>query len=792
MITELRLKNYRQYKNRTVRLNGTLIGVIGPNGSGKSNLILAAEFLITGRIPDKNKTDLISWGEKSGELGGDINCGGVMYSITRSLGGNKAEVVYTDEAGTKQKVTSIKEVNAFLARVTGIDNVTAGIVFPHQMKLNSILFDAPADRQRAWMALCGLGEAAAIHTKLGQLINSALPETTDYSAQIEETQTYISSVEADLEAALAGVASTKTAAVTAKLQLTRYEDLLQRSATAVQINSALQIRMKRSHDELVWKASQLQQQLQQLLQLLQSKAFDTDGIYDNVGGVVAGAVEVVVAGEAELKQLLDAGAAELERLRNAGVAAAAYLQAEALAQTTAAAVAQLPFTEAQLQEQGRSQHVDTTAMLTAAGVAQGQQAMLEKLLGVAGDAGAGACPLCRQGLPHGQHLQQSLNQELVQVKAKLAQLADDVRLATAHNRDVDNDTRTKINAVVSARSAAGQAQRSRDVAVAALTKLGYTNTVAVTSSAVAEMRKQWQQKTAEQAELSAAKDSASLYLQQLRTLLQAYYGADTAAKEAQARHTAELAEADKLKLETIALCNAIIPETDHPLIGITGDGVTAILPDLQARLQQKLPALKQIVDAAVLAQAKADEMTKTLAAARASVATLNERQQQQQRVRDTKQVLENVRGWFHYEVGPKAITGKLLDVVVSSTNEFLDRFGSRYFVSADHDDMMLRYCYRDGTFTPTPYPPITEMSGGESIVLSVAFRFAVHCLFAGRVNLLTLDEPTAYLDDRHIASFVQLLGTVKTVANGMGLQVIMSTHETAVLPSLDTLVEVAG
>ena len=73
--------------------------------------------------------------------------------------------------------------------------------------------------------------------------------------------------------------------------------------------------------------------------------------------------------------------------------------------------------------------------------------------------------------------------------------------------------------------------------------------------------------------------------------------------------------------------------------------------------------------------------------------------------------------------------------------------------------------------------------------LAVSFRFGSYCMFANKLGLLSLDEPTVYLDDANVGRFCNLLERVKEVAQQMNLQVIIATHERAVMPFMDTVID---
>lgn len=90
---------------------------------------------------------------------------------------------------------------------------------------------------------------------------------------------------------------------------------------------------------------------------------------------------------------------------------------------------------------------------------------------------------------------------------------------------------------------------------------------------------------------------------------------------------------------------------------------------------------------------------------------------------------------------------------------------------------------------PKTAPDATILSGGEKIQLAVAFRFAAYCMFASKLGLLSLDEPTVYLDDENVGRFGDLLQQVKQIAQGMNLQVLIATHERSVIPFCDTVID---
>ena len=73
--------------------------------------------------------------------------------------------------------------------------------------------------------------------------------------------------------------------------------------------------------------------------------------------------------------------------------------------------------------------------------------------------------------------------------------------------------------------------------------------------------------------------------------------------------------------------------------------------------------------------------------------------------------------------------------------------------------------------------PASRLSGGQKVVLALAFRIAVNSLFAADLGVIALDEPTAYLDDENISCLDVALARLRDLSEARGLQCILITHE---------------
>jgi exonuclease SbcC len=78
--------------------------------------------------------------------------------------------------------------------------------------------------------------------------------------------------------------------------------------------------------------------------------------------------------------------------------------------------------------------------------------------------------------------------------------------------------------------------------------------------------------------------------------------------------------------------------------------------------------------------------------------------------------------------------------------------------------------------------PAGRLSGGEKVMLGIAFRFAIYRLFAGELGFMFLDEPTVMLDDNKVQGVVDVMQSVRRYAHSTGMQLIVITHK----PQLET------
>lgn len=284
------------------------------------------------------------------------------------------------------------------------------------------------------------------------------------------------------------------------------------------------------------------------------------------------------------------------------------------------------------------------------------------------------------------------------------------------------------------------------------------------------------------------------------------YEADTAAL------TAEIAELERRRSNyvdaaaTQTSCMARIKEAEAAIAKIDAEvaairqvwpeATTADAEHMRKQAEAEIPQLEQQRDTlsqldAELArlQGAVNELQATMDSLDKTVATLEFKRASHQTLRDALSTLSRVRDWFHYKNGPHTLSAGVLQTMNQEVNRFLSNFAAPFTVEPAGDTLGFLCYFTDGRPMPKTAPDATILSGGEKIQLAVAFRFAAYCMFASKLGLLSLDEPTVYLDDENVGRFGDLLQQVKQIAQGMNLQVLIATHERSVIPFCDTVID---
>lgn len=81
------------------------------------------------------------------------------------------------------------------------------------------------------------------------------------------------------------------------------------------------------------------------------------------------------------------------------------------------------------------------------------------------------------------------------------------------------------------------------------------------------------------------------------------------------------------------------------------------------------------------------------------------------------------------------------------------------------------------------------LSGGQKRLVSLAYRLALMRLFTNNLNICVLDEPTSFIDAGNIEAMKNAFASLSEFAQQNNMTVFIATHEYALLPIFDTLIE---
>ena len=732
IIHELTTTNYRQHRGgRTWPFNGNLVGVIGPNGSGKSHLIDAIEFLFTGKVGGQNKSDMLSWGEQKGRVSGTFVHDGNEGSIARELHGNGATFEFR---GTK--ASGITSVNAAIASMTGMDaEICRQAVFVHQKEIDAILFTDPSIRQLAWQRLCGLSMANGIHTDLGTVI-SKLPPLTDWSEQIEGCETRIKELDRQIKETRENLEITKTGLGAADYNdISEYLDGLTRL-------SALVSRAIEGNKGLT--------RLQQSLEAGQPRIKELKRQFAAFGGVspqpkLDECRAAITAGQqiVKLQQDLD-GYRGWEK---------AYSQQLAALMAPACDQACIDGLGRELASRKADEAVHRSRLAL-------HRQLHSALCGLNAES---KCPLCAQVLAAGTDLKAMVEQQIAEIETKARTADNDARRI---ERQI-GESRFRLNEYDTARAKLETSVQSAKVLADGIAaRLGELKVGAMADGC-------------DQGFLARMQES-------LQRLEQAVRDYDCLTLEIAAAESAAGVFKKSIS-DTTAEVDGLLAQVRKEMAELTVSD-PASLNDLIAAQKKELDKIQQVNVQIGALSGQLTQMQSQLQNLGQTLEDLQRKKAAQANQHEVTQTLTRVRDWFHYTNGPQTVINSLHGRITAGVNDFLKRFGASFYVMPDAGSMSFRYCYHDGRPMPEGFPTVDQLSGGEAVVLAVSFRLATYCLFAGRVGLLTLDEPTVYLDDKHISQFCTLLSRVKEIATGMNLQIFVSTHEQSVIPFMDSVV----
>ena len=251
-------------------------------------------------------------------------------------------------------------------------------------------------------------------------------------------------------------------------------------------------------------------------------------------------------------------------------------------------------------------------------------------------------------------------------------------------------------------------------------------------------------------------------------------------------------------VKALALTRAALSEASQKKAKITS--TKEYLLEREKEIAAKLDCYPEDEKIATKARTaiEADQKNRQLAAASAArreeyARVVEARETALSRVEAIKIKAQKTRKWIdllskaapilHKDGLPKAVHSKAMREVEGEINNTLEEFECPFRIkTGDNLSYIARFC--NGTEVPAH-----RLSGGQQVVLSLAMRWAFNSLFASQIGLLTLDEPTAGLDERHLSLLQSTLSKLGAAARNKGCQVIIITHEKRLRDVFDQVIE---
>jgi exonuclease SbcC len=778
-LRSLSLRNYRVYREVDVEFPDGLIGVYGANGSGKSTLIEGVRYALYGDARTE-KSELRSAG-----INDDVRVElvfeheGNSYEVRRVLKGRNLTPSVEVYVNQQLAAQSVREANAYLGRVVGMDQrAFLASVCAQQKELTTFATMVPAERRRLVLdllgvspierALAGVREEARDSRTAAGAARAQLPDlpaaeaaAAEAAAELEAAGAAAQTASAAAESAQAGLRTAEGAATEAEAAARRLDELRQQAAVG-RAEAASHRREAERHEQRALEA-------------------------DAVGPRIA-------AAETRMAELADAAAplADLERAREAQLERQALLRAVADAggreQVARRALAEAEREAADLTEvaeaikhaeaviekvehallEARERHAHASEVLGASAERlKASTAVAERYASL--DANS-ACPTC--GQPLGEAFAKVASKHAEDLATAKAAHDDAVELRTAAveaGKQLASRRAELKGELERARAAEHRAARASALVDSA------KQAIKVVSEEVAERGRELEERPDPgfdpDAHLRAKR--AAEELQQAALHLRELLG------------RAEQAEVER-KLAKEALARA--GEADERAVAVETE--VRALGEAEQELAAARERVRQAGELARQTHGEHERAAEALAAARRRHAD-----------RDRELVAARAR---HEEVVAleehAAYLARLADLMAAFRLHLVARLGRRLSVEAaglfaeltDHE-------YQDLVVDPEDYSiriadagteyELARFSGSENDLASLSLRVAVSLVIAegaGELGLLVLDEVLGALDRERRGRMLAALTTLQ----GRFRQVLLVTHNDEVKDLLPAAIEV--
>jgi len=166
-----------------------------------------------------------------------------------------------------------------------------------------------------------------------------------------------------------------------------------------------------------------------------------------------------------------------------------------------------------------------------------------------------------------------------------------------------------------------------------------------------------------------------------------------------------------------------------------------------------------------------------------SLEQLTAKMADREKVRKLLDTVSSAGDVFHWNNLPKLVSQSNLQLLVGDINANLQFFNDPFYVEADSDLTFNVF------FAGQEPVKAKQLSGGQKVLLSIAFRAALDRVFGHNIGMMFLDEPTSGLDADNVSFFQEALQQLAKKV-GEDHQLIVITHVQELGKVFDQLVEI--
>lgn len=835
-ITGIEIRDMGGHEHLVINMDTPVFGFIGKNGTGKSTVLACIKFAWTGILGKKDEaaeTFVRNFGQPGGASNGSIKMtfvkDGAQGTIFRQVGKTPKRFLTWDG----QTITKAAEVDKTLADIIGGDKqAIAEATFIQQGDLDKMLFGAASDREQLFMRIMMLNYLEKIAQIVDAKIGMISDGLQDLSGPLDEVRLQRDQASAELQGLLGRRDDypdyTEALAVIDKhLETNRLfearraeannfnQEVREKSARLASLIDAakipkvisfdtlaketkrrteLTIELGRQHEQAA-AALQNCQQIAESRQIIQTQSAVAKGLQEELAaiGELANPADLRqrIADQDERARLLREMQKEQGLLNESSRALAAFRQKPE------------PITDTELDQ-------------LEADLAAQQEELTELNLKLqvreltAGAQGS-CCPICDSGLDTAK-----LAHDLPGLRARKAALEISLSGLRKKHRDGKQARQAHINELT---------RLSGEVS-------SHTNLMTSNAQAAARI------KTENRADLETLLEETNEKLGRRRALPALIAAAENSVKAAKAslahygpeileapgdeailarqlaEITARLTNAEQEAQVTDALyTNACNLDTEIKDARRHEDRIKTQLFEMETVLKEQRDAVDQIWQDAEDRYRKPGEPSpipqdggypglreflrgeheqrqlhlghieaqqKTLASIEKRVAELEQRVAADLGKRALITDLKRLRDTFVRSGLPMTYVNHRFARLVQLTQASLSKLEADFAVEVDPSAPISFQFVR--TDEAIPYVmPMSKLSGGQKVRLTVAFLMAVQKLILPNVSLLVLDEPTTHLDDEGVISLREMLQNLSSQAQGNESQVIVVDHRIELL-----------